>query len=51
MKAKPEVRQKQIAAKMAAVNKKLKCVILQQVNVISLLLLQMQPLKTISIQE
>ena len=32
--------QKQIKTKMAAVNKKLKFVILQQVNVMSLLLLQ-----------
>ena len=40
-KAKQEARQKQIEAKMAAVNKKLKCIILQQVNVVSLLLLQM----------
>ena len=43
---------------MAAVNKKLKCIILQQVNVTSLLLLQMlatienyQELKTINIQK
>ena len=40
-KDKPEARQKQIEAKMVAVNKKLQCIILQQVNVISLLLLQM----------
>ena len=33
-------RQKQIKARMAAVNKKLKCVIFPQVNIISLLLLQ-----------
>ena len=35
------MRQKQIEARMGAVNKTLKCIILQQVNVISLLLLQM----------
>ena len=40
-KAKLETQQKEIKAKMSAVNKKLKCVILQQINVISLLLLQM----------
>ena len=39
-KAKPGAWQKQIKTKMAAVNRKLKFVILQQVNVISLLLLQ-----------
>lgn len=39
-KAEPEARQKQIEAKMAAVNKKLKFVILQKINVISLQLLQ-----------
>ena len=39
-KAKPGAWQKQIKTKMAAVNKKLKFVILQQVNVISILLLQ-----------
>ena len=39
-KAKPGACQKQIKTKMAAVNKKLKFVILQQVNVISILLLQ-----------
>ena len=40
IKAKPKVWQKQIKTKMAAFNKKLKFVIIQQVNVISLLLLQ-----------
>ena len=39
-KAKPEAWQKQIETKMAAVNKKLKFVILQQVNIILLLLLR-----------
>ena len=39
-KAKPGAWQKQIKAKMAAVNQKLKFVILQQVNVVSILLLQ-----------
>ena len=39
-KAKPVACQKQIKTKMAAVNKKLKSVILQQVNFISILLLQ-----------
>ena len=39
-KAKPKRWQKQFKGKMAAVNKKLKFVIHQQVNVISLLLLQ-----------
>ena len=39
-KAKPAAWQKQIKTKMATVNKKLKFVILQQVNVISILLLQ-----------
>ena len=38
--AKPGAWQKQIKTKMAAVNKKLKFVILQQVNVISILLLK-----------
>ena len=36
-----EAQQKQIKAMTAAVNKKSKCVILKQVNVIPLLLLQM----------
>ena len=39
-KTKPGAWQKQIKRKMAAVNKKLKFVIFQQVNVISILLLQ-----------
>ena len=39
-KTKPGAWQKQIKTKMAAVNKKLKFVIFQQVNVISILLLQ-----------
>ena len=39
-KAKPEAWQKQIETKMTAVNKKLKFVILQQVNIILLLLLR-----------
>ena len=39
-KAKLEAQQKQIKTKMATVNKKLKFVILQQVNVIPLLLFQ-----------
>ena len=39
-KAKPKAWQKQIKTKMAAINKKLKFVILQQINVIPLLLLQ-----------
>ena len=39
-KARAKARQKQIKTKMDAVNKKLKFVILQQVNVISLLSLQ-----------
>ena len=42
-KANLEARQKQIKPKVAAVNKKLKCVILQQVNALLLLLLQMLP--------
>ena len=40
MKAKPKACQKQIKTKKAVANKKLKFVILQQVNVTSLLLLQ-----------
>ena len=39
-KAKPGAWQKQIKTKMAALNKNLKFVILQQVNVMSILLLQ-----------